>query len=98
MPLTKAWRLYPNSLYSASCQELVFSEAPIQVSESLCVRTGAEGHASVKQTADTYTHVSPNMHREAAMRLDDFLSKHLKWAPVVVTIVVDAALYAWSRK
>ena len=24
------------------------------------------GHASVKQTADTYTHVSPTMHREAA--------------------------------
>jgi integrase len=36
------------------------------------------GHASVKQTADTYTHVSPTMHREAAMRLDDFLSGHLK--------------------
>jgi integrase len=36
------------------------------------------GHASVKQTADTYTHVSPTMHREAAMRLNDFLSGHLK--------------------
>jgi integrase len=36
------------------------------------------GHASVKQTADTYTHVSPTMHREAAMRLNDFLSKHLR--------------------
>jgi integrase len=35
------------------------------------------GHASVKQTADTYTHVSPTMHREAAMRLNEFLSKHL---------------------
>jgi integrase len=35
------------------------------------------GHASVKQTADTYTHVSPTMHREAAMRLNDFLSDHL---------------------
>jgi integrase len=36
------------------------------------------GHASVKQTADTYTHVSPTMHREAAMRLNDFLLEHLK--------------------
>jgi len=36
------------------------------------------GHASVRQTADTYTHVSPTMHREAAMRLNDFLSGHLK--------------------
>ncbi len=36
------------------------------------------GHASVKQTADTYSHVSPTMHREAAMRLNDFLSRHLK--------------------
>jgi integrase len=36
------------------------------------------GHASVKQTADTYTHVSPTMHREAAMRLNNFLSEHLK--------------------
>jgi integrase len=36
------------------------------------------GHASVKQTADTYTHASPTMHREAAMRLNDFLSGHLK--------------------
>jgi integrase len=36
------------------------------------------GHASVKQTADTYTHVSPTMHREAAMRLNHFLSEHLK--------------------
>jgi len=36
------------------------------------------GHASVKQTADTYTHVAPTMHREAAMRLNDFLSEHLK--------------------
>ena len=33
------------------------------------------GHASVRQTADTYTHVSPTMHREAAMRLDHFLSE-----------------------
>jgi hypothetical protein len=31
------------------------------------------------QTADTYTHdVSPTMHREAAMRLNDFLTEHLK--------------------
>ena len=36
------------------------------------------GHASVRQTADTYTHVSPTMHREAAMRLNDFLTGHLK--------------------
>ncbi len=36
------------------------------------------GHASVKQTADTYTHVSPTMHREATMRLNDFLSRHLE--------------------
>ena len=36
------------------------------------------GHASIKQTADTYTHVSPTMHREAAMRLNDFLSECLK--------------------
>src|SRR5215204_1854908 len=36
------------------------------------------GHSSVKQTADTYTHVSPTMHREAAMRLNDFLSECLK--------------------
>jgi integrase len=36
------------------------------------------GHASVRQTADTYTHVSSTMHREAAMRLNDFLSGHLK--------------------
>jgi integrase len=36
------------------------------------------GHASVKQTADTYTHVSPTMHREAVMRLNDFLSDYLK--------------------
>jgi integrase len=36
------------------------------------------GHVSVKQTADTYTHVSPTMHREATMRLNDFLSGHLK--------------------
>ncbi len=28
------------------------------------------GHASVKQFADTYTHVSPTMHREAAMLLN----------------------------
>ena len=49
------------------------------------------GHASVKQTADTYTHVSPTMHREAAMRLNHFLSEHLKRGPVVV----QAALYAW---
>jgi integrase len=36
------------------------------------------GHASVTQTADTYTHLSPTMHREAAMRLNDFLLEHLK--------------------
>ena len=36
------------------------------------------GHVSVKQTADTYTHVSPTMHREAAMRLNGFLSRHLR--------------------
>lgn len=36
------------------------------------------GHSSIKQTADTYTHVAPTMHREAALRLNDFLSKHLK--------------------
>jgi len=36
------------------------------------------GHASAKQTADTYTHGSPTMHREAALRLNDFLSEHLK--------------------
>jgi hypothetical protein len=31
---------------------------------------------SASQTDDTYTHVSPTRHREAAMRLDDFLSEH----------------------
>jgi integrase len=36
------------------------------------------GHASIKQTAATYTHVSPTMHREAALRLNNFLSEHLK--------------------
>ena len=36
------------------------------------------GHASVKQTANTYTHISPTMHREAAMRLNNFLSEHLE--------------------
>jgi len=51
------------------------------------------GHTSVKQTADTYTHVSPTMHREAAMRLNDFLSGHLKGVPVVVVVVVEATLY-----
>ena len=44
------------------------------------------GHASVKQTADTYTHVSPTMHREAAVRLNDFLSEHLKRAPIVMAM------------
>jgi hypothetical protein len=29
-------------------------------------------------TGGTYTHVSPTMHREAAMRLNDLLSEHLK--------------------
>ena len=56
------------------------------------------GHASVKQTADTYTHVSPTMHREAAMRLNDFLSEHLKWVSVVVVVVVEAALYMKPRR
>ena len=32
------------------------------------------GHASVRQTIDTYTHVSHIMHCDAAMRLNDFLS------------------------
>jgi hypothetical protein len=32
----------------------------------------------VKQTADTYTHVSPTMHCEAAMHLNHFLSERLK--------------------
>jgi integrase len=36
------------------------------------------GHASVRQTADTYTYVSPTTRREAAMRLNHFLSEHLK--------------------
>jgi integrase len=36
------------------------------------------GHASIKQTADTYTHVSPTMHREAALRVNHFLSEHLE--------------------
>jgi integrase len=36
------------------------------------------GHTSVRQTADTYTHVSPTMHREAAMRLNHFLTEHLE--------------------
>jgi hypothetical protein len=36
------------------------------------------GYASVKQTADTYIHVSPTMHREAVMRPNGFLSGHLK--------------------
>ena len=31
------------------------------------------GHASIKQTADIYTHVSPTMHHEAALRLNHFL-------------------------
>jgi integrase len=35
------------------------------------------GHSSIKQTADTYTHVAPTIHRDAARRLDDFLSRHL---------------------
>jgi hypothetical protein len=33
---------------------------------------------SALQTADTYTPVSSTRHREAAMRLDDFLSGHQK--------------------
>jgi hypothetical protein len=55
------------------------------------------GHASVKQTADTYTHGSPTMHSEAALRLNDFVSEHLKLTPVVVAIVVDAVFYVQPR-
>jgi hypothetical protein len=29
-------------------------------------------------TGATYTHVSPTTHHEAAMRLNDFLSRHLR--------------------
>lgn len=32
------------------------------------------GHSSTKLTMDTYSHVMPNMQREAAQKLDDFLS------------------------
>ena len=35
------------------------------------------GHSSIKQTADTYTHDAPTIHRDAAKRLDGFLSRHL---------------------
>jgi integrase len=35
------------------------------------------GHSSIKQTADTYTHVAPTIHRDAARRLNEFLSRHL---------------------
>jgi hypothetical protein len=34
--------------------------------------------AELEAAGDTYTHVSPTMHREAAMRLNNFLSEHLK--------------------
>lgn len=35
------------------------------------------GHSSIRQTADTYTHVAPTIHREAARRMGEFLKKHL---------------------
>jgi hypothetical protein len=55
-----------------------FATLMFESSEQLKLVSEMLGHASVKQTADTYTHVSPTMHREAAMRLNDFLSEHLK--------------------
>ena len=45
-----------------------FATLMFENSEQLKLVSAMLGHASVKQTADTYTHVSPTMHREAAMR------------------------------
>jgi transposase InsO family protein len=75
-----------------------FATLMFENSEQLKLVSEMLGHASVKQTADTYTHVSPTMHREAAMRLNDFLSEHLKWVSVVVVVVVEAALYMKPRR
>ncbi|MFC4548628.1 hypothetical protein ACFO25_20395 [Paenactinomyces guangxiensis] len=38
----------------------------VKVSERL-------GHSSISITMDTYSHVMPNMQKEAARKLDDFL-------------------------
>ena len=51
-----------------------FATLMLENKEQLRPVSGMPGHASVRQTADTYTHVSPTMHCDAAMRLNDFLS------------------------
>ena len=58
-----------------------FATLMFENSEQLKLVSEMLGHRSVKQSADTYTHVSPTMHREAAMRLNDFLSQHLSECP-----------------
>ena len=51
-----------------------FATLMLENKEQLRLVSEMLGHASVRQTADTYTHVSPTMHCDAAMRLNDFLS------------------------
>ena len=78
-------RSYKPLLKTAGLQDIrlydlrhTFTTLMFENSEQLKLVSEMLRHASVKQTADTYTHVSPTMHREAVMRLNDFLSEHLK--------------------
>ena len=53
--------------HTAATLMLTNGEHPKVVSEML-------GHASITLTMDTYSHVTPDMQRESANRLDELLS------------------------
>ncbi len=55
---------------------LIASEQCLCVAPSASSRDVSEmlGHASITLTMDTYSHVTPDMQRESANRLDELLS------------------------
>lgn len=70
-PLLKRAGLPDIRLYDLrhTCATLMFEN-----DASLKLVADMFGHASIKHTADTYTHVAPAIHREAVDRLNDFLA------------------------
>jgi integrase len=48
----------------------------MSIAKPLMVKTQAQemiGHAKIRQTMDTYSHVLPNMQQQAAERIDEML-------------------------
>ena len=73
-PLLRAAALPDIRLYDL---RHTFATLMFENNEQLKLVSEMLGHASIKQTADTYTHVAPTIHREAAKRLNDFLARHI---------------------